>query len=366
MEAKAWRNVLVLQTSFIGDTVLTLPLVEEIRRRFPVERLTLMCSPASGQLLAHHPLIDELIVDDKKGADRGMAGLLCRAQALKESGYTIAVTPHKSFRSAFLLHRAGIPERVGFRQSKGWPFFNHRTDRPADRHDVVRNLLLLRAIGIEPDIARARLSWPMSESAIDEVEPVLRAAGIADSDCIVGINPGSVWPTKRWSSERFAALIDKLVGAFDCKVALFGGPEDYAATAVIMAQCRASAINLAGKFSLAQLPAAIARCRMFFTNDSGPMHIAVATGVPTVAVFCATTPALGFYPYSNNAVVVEKPLSCRPCTSHGGRRCPLGHYDCSQGITPETVLRAAESLWHRTEAVAESNGDSATPEYVAA
>jgi heptosyltransferase-2 len=86
---------------------------------------------------------------------------------------------------------------------------------------------------------------------------------------------------------------------------------------------------------------------VFVTNDSGPMHIAVARGVPTVALFCATTPALGFYPYSTDAVVLQKDLPCRPCSSHGGRRCPLGTEDCIQLIRPEHVLQAVESLLKR-------------------
>ena len=103
-------------------------------------------------------------------------------------------------------------------------------------------------------------------------------------------------------------------------------------------------MNLAGKFSLRELPAAIGRCRVFVTNDSGPMHIAVARKVPTVAIFCATTPDLGFYPYSANAIVIEKQLACRPCTSHGGRRCPLAHENCIRQIRPQTVLTAMEKL----------------------
>ena len=99
-----------------------------------------------------------------------------------------------------------------------------------------------------------------------------------------------------------------------------------------------------GHIDLHELPAAISRCAVFVTNDSGPMHIAVARKVPVVAIFCATTPALGFYPYSNNAIVVEKNLACRPCASHGGRRCPLSTEDCIRQIGPEHVFAAVAKL----------------------
>ena len=124
MADPSWGNVLILQTSFLGDTVLTLPLIDEIRRHFPVKRLTLLCQPASRELLHDHPGIDEIIVDDKKKADRGFAGLRAKARALQAQGFTVALTPHKSLRSGLMLYWAKIPCRVGFRQSKSWFLFH--------------------------------------------------------------------------------------------------------------------------------------------------------------------------------------------------------------------------------------------------
>jgi heptosyltransferase II len=103
-------------------------------------------------------------------------------------------------------------------------------------------------------------------------------------------------------------------------------------------------LNLVGCFGLRELPAAIEWCDLFICNDTGPMHVAVASGVPVVAIFCATTPDLGFYPYTSRAIVVEKKLHCRPCSSHGGVRCPLGTEDCIRLIRPEHVLNAVGKL----------------------
>jgi lipopolysaccharide heptosyltransferase II len=109
-------------------------------------------------------------------------------------------------------------------------------------------------------------------------------------------------------------------------------------------RCGRAAISLVGQIGVRELAAAISRCAVFVTNDSGPMHIAVARKIPVVAIFCATTPALGFYPYSEDAIVIGKNLPCRPCASHGGRRCPLGTEDCIRQIRPATVLEAVERL----------------------
>ncbi|MGH7875304.1 MAG: glycosyltransferase family 9 protein, partial [Candidatus Binatia bacterium] len=149
MAIVSWENVLVLQTSFLGDTVLTLPLISEIRRRFPVKQLTVVCLPMARELLQDHPAIDEIIVDEKKATHRGIAGLRRQAALLRGKRFTIALSPHKSLRSALMLSLARIPWRVGFQQSRGWFLFHQRVNCDPARHDVERNLSLLEPFGVK-------------------------------------------------------------------------------------------------------------------------------------------------------------------------------------------------------------------------
>lgn len=335
-----WDRVLLSQTSFLGDTVLTLPLIAEIKRRYPRVHLTVLCTPAGQEVLAGHPAIDEIVVDDKKRLDRGWSGLRQKARQLKAKSFTLALTPHKSLRTALLLWLAQIPHRVGFAQSQGWFLFHARARRDPARHDVVRNLSILEPLGIRAEDCEQTLRLPVSEAARDRVRDKLCRLGYDPNRPAIGVNPGSVWPMKRWSAQGFAQVIDGACDEHRCQAILFGGPEDRDTAAQIAALCRTKPINSAGAFSLSDLPAAIGQCSLFVTNDSGPMHMAVACAVPTVAIFCATTPDLGFYPYSAKAIVVEKKLHCRPCSSHGGRRCPLGSADCVRLIEPEQVLAA--------------------------
>ena len=364
MNGANWENLLILQTSFLGDTVLTLPLITEVRRRFPVRKLSLLCQPLSRELLQDHPAIDEIIVDDKKREDRGLGGLRRKAALLAAKKFTLALTPHKSLRSSLLLYLAGIPNRIGFGQSRGWFLFHQRVQRDPARHDVERNLSLLEAFGIATEECWRAIDLPISPAVQSEVDRKLRALGIREGKPIIGVNPGSVWPTKRWSRQGFSQLIDLLEEKLDCQVVLFGGAEDAAVVGDVLTACGTAAVSLVGEISLRELPAAIRRCRVFVTNDSGPMHIAVAERVPTVAIFCATTPDLGFFPYTNHAVVVEKQLSCRPCTSHGGRRCPLGTEACIQLIEPASVLQAVEKLLRSGPPDNETSIDSFQPEFV--
>jgi heptosyltransferase-2 len=361
-----WQKVLIVQTSFLGDTVLTLPLCCEIKRRFPETKLSVLCTPQAAELLRDYPTIDEIIADDKSGADKGWSGLWRKASSLRRKGFTMALCPHKSLRSALLLFLAGIPHRIGFRQSKGWYLFHVRVDRDGSRHDVERNLSILSALDIAVEDCRRDLEFPTNPWAEERIEQLFRSLAIDTAKPIIGMNPGAVWPTKQWAAESFARLADLLKAQTDYEVVLFGGPEDADTVGRIQQLSKAGVVSLAGKTSLRELPAALGRCKVFVTNDSGPMHIAVARGVPVVAIFCATTPALGFYPYSSKALVVEKDLPCRPCGLHGGRRCPLGTEDCIRLIRPETVLGAINQLLDETAWKATAGRKAYVPQWLPA
>jgi heptosyltransferase-2 len=342
MEKK--EKILIAQTSFLGDLVLATPLISEARRRFPRALLAVLCTLRARSLLEGNRDIDEIITDDKRGRDRGWRGLRRKARELAGRGFTLAISPHKSLRTALLLFLARIPRRVGFRQSAGWFLYHDRVDRESFRHDVERNLSLLRPFGVEPENCDRRLRVEGEPHGRESVAQLLRSLGIRRDGIVFGVNPGSVWPTKRWAAEEYAKLIMKLKRRYRCEVILFGAPEDVEIVAAIQALSGNAGVSLAGKIGLGELAWALDGCDVFITNDSAPMHMAVARDVPVVAIFCATTPSLGFYPYSSKAVVVEKGLSCRPCASHGGRRCPLGTEDCMRLIKADDVLRGVEQL----------------------
>lgn len=344
MDRAIWDRVLVVQTSFLGDTVLTLPLLSEIKRRFPNSNLSLLCTPLGQELLSDHPALDEIIVDDKKKRDRGWIGLWRKAKLLRRKGFTMALCPHKSFRSGLLLFLARIPFRVGFAQSRSSFLFHVRVNRDAEQHDVERTLSILEGLGIRTEACERVLDLPIRAGTREKVIHEFQSLGLDTSRMLVGLHPGSVWATKRWSAAGFAQLIRMLKERYPCEILLFGGPDDAAVIDEVQKLCGGSGVSLVDRIALHELPAALGLCSVLITNDSGPMHIAVAEDVPVVAIFCATTPALGFYPYSSKAVVLDKDLPCRPCSAHGGRRCPLGTEDCIRLIRPEHVYRAVTQL----------------------
>jgi heptosyltransferase-2 len=313
-------TVLVPQTSFLGDVVLTTPLLSALRRRLRPRRLCILVRPEARALVAGHPDVDEVLIDDKLGADRGLGGLWRTAARLRREQFDVAVCPHRSLRTALVLAMAGIPRRVGFETSRGRWFFHDRVARLRDRHDVERNLALLDPFG---GGEKAALHVPVDPAA----RPVAAALCPDGPGPLVGLAPGSVWPTKRWTEDGFAA-VTRALATDGARCVLLGAPGDAGAAAAIAARAAVPVTNLAGMTDLAALVAVIDRLDLLIANDSAPMHIAAARGVPVVAVFCATTPALGYGPWGADGTVVEADLACRPCARHGGQRCPRGTDDC--------------------------------------
>ncbi|HLK10454.1 MAG TPA: lipopolysaccharide heptosyltransferase II [Candidatus Binatia bacterium] len=332
----AVRRLLVPQTSFLGDVVLTTPLLSALRARVRPAHLAVLVRPEAAALVAGHPDVDAVLIDDKRGHDRGLRGLLRAAARLRRERFDVAVSPHRSLRTALVLAAAGIPRRVGFRDSRGAALYHVRVPRNRRRHDVERNLALLAPFGGAPGAPRLHVA--VQPEAARQVAALLPGG----SGPLVGIAPGSVWATKRWTAKGFAAVAAGLA-AEGARCVVLGGVEDRARAEEIQARAGGRVTVLAGRTDVAGLVAAVDRLALLIGNDSAPMHVACARGVPVIAIFGATTPALGYGPWGDRTTVVEADVACRPCGRHGGRACPRGTEDCLRLIDPEAVLTAARA-----------------------
>ena len=337
-------RLLVAQTGFLGDVVLTTPLLSALRRSFAPDSMTVLTTPQAKPLLEYHPDVDRVCVDAKRQERRGLSGLVRMAQQLRRGRFQVAFAPHKSLRTALLLALAGIPYRLGFRQSPGW-FLYHRTAvRDTQSHEAERILSLLRACEVDPQQHIATPHVMYDNAAEQRAQTLLDAAGIKDTQPVFIVCPGSVWFTKRWTIEGYAALVRRLEEGYG-RTLICGGPDDLSVAQAVQTQAGDHGVCLAGQADLQTFMALIDRARVVISNDSAPMHLAVARNVPVVAIFCATTPSLGYGPYTSRSVIVEqKTLSCRPCGRHGGPRCPRGTEDCMRLITVNDVLRGVDQL----------------------
>ena len=327
------NSVLVIQTAFLGDVVLTTPLLARLAERHG--RVDVVTTPAAAELIETHPAVRQVIRYDKRGHDRGLAGFRHLTDQLAVTRYARVYLPHRSWRSAALAVAAHIPERVGFADSPASFLYTTRVPRPKRAHESMRLLALAGTPSRgtrRPDVALA-----LTEADRAAADRWLASHGVTDS--FVAIAPGSIWGTKRWPG--YAQLVARL----DAPVVILGSASDAALAGEVAAAAPGRAHSAAGALTLRESAAIIARAALLVTNDSAPLHLATGVGTPVVAVFGPTTPAQGFGPLGHgNKVVQEATLWCRPCSPHGPQRCPLGHHACMQGIDVDRVLEAVRTV----------------------
>jgi heptosyltransferase-2 len=334
---------LIAQTSFLGDVVLSTPVFAVLRRHYPGAHIAVLVRPEIAGILEAHPHVDAVLTDDKRGGEGGV-GTWRIVRKLRAGHFDVALALHKSLRTAWVLAAAGIGRRVGFRQSAGWFLYHRRVPRNPARHDVERNLSIVAGLGLDPDEAYVRPYLACRPAAVLRFQAALRERGIDPSTPLVGIAPGSAWATKRWTVDGYAALITALQHDLGATAVLLGAPGDTAYADAVQRAAGGVGINLVGRTDLGMLVAAIDQCAVLVANDSAPVHIAVARDTPVVAIFGPTVPRQGFGPYTDRARIVEREMPCRPCSRHGGARCPLETHACMRDISAADVRRAVGDL----------------------
>lgn len=338
------RNIIVIQTAFAGDVILTLPLVQVLKQVYPISNIDFVVIPQTMSLLINHPDIRDIIVYDKYGDHSGISGIFHIVSKLKEKQYDVAIVPHRSLRSALITSVARIPVRVGFNNSAGRWFFTHIVKYNSSVHEIERNLSLLSGLRVDYKKMELPRLYPSSYDR-QKVDEILRVRGIGESTDFLTVAPGTVWATKRWLEERYSELIDRICSN-GLSVCLVGGNEDKDLCNRIVQKVSADNVySLAGEITFLQSAELIKRSRLLICNDSAPLHIASAVGTPVVVIFGATVPEFGFGPIGIlNRVVQINGLKCRPCSIHGGKKCPIKTFDCMKRITVEDVFRHVKDL----------------------
>lgn len=327
-------KILLVQTSFLGDNILSTPVIPGIKSLYPGSELVVLTTVAAAAVYQGNPEVARVLTFDKRGQDKGVRGLIRLARQIRDERFDIAYSLHRSGRTALLLYFADIPIRIGFKQASLSFLYTQRKERARDRHEVERNMALLEPEILERTV-RAELFLPVVTPAPEVFEAL---CGQVPAPYAVLV-PGSVWATKRWAASEYRITAEKLV-AEGKPVVLLGAPDEQE-IADQVAQ-GTNVLNLVGKTSLPQMFSIIQSAAVVVCNDSMSLHVASAFGVPTVAVFCATSPAFGFGPWQNasSRVVERTDLPCKPCRRHGGDVCPTGTNACMEQLPAREVLRA--------------------------
>ncbi|HEU4564128.1 MAG TPA: glycosyltransferase family 9 protein [Gemmatimonadaceae bacterium] len=339
---------LVVQTSFLGDVVLTTPLIRELASRGPVDVVT---TPAAAPLLAGNPDIRHHFVFDKRGAHAGVGGLRRMAREIRDrtaaGGRGAAYLAQGSLRSAALALLAGYRERVGFDSSPGRVLYTRRVVHRDDRHHAERLWRLAGAAAPDGSPGPVALRPRLFPSAADAaaVDALLGPDAAAPT---IALAPGSVWGTKRWP--YYSELARRL--APHARIVVVGGAADGEMAAAIEAAARDAArfglVDATGKLSLLASAELIGRAAALVTNDSLPQHLASAMGTPTVTIFGPTVPSFGFGPLAPGSRTAGlHALPCRPCHHHGPPRCPLKHWRCMRDLDVSRIEALLDTITNR-------------------
>lgn len=333
-----FEKILIIQTAFPGDVILTLPLLQVLKKNYPESKIDFLCIPAASVLLKNNLYVNDVIVYDKRNSDSGSFISLMRS--LRAGKYDLIISPHRSFRSAIISKLSSAKKTISFDRSSMSFLYDEKVFYKKDIHEILRNLSLLYPIGIKSDkIIRPELFIGKEES--DAADNFFFESGIDQNDRIICIAPGSVWFTKRFPKEKFVKVCD-LLQSTGSKIILIGGESDKELTGYIYSNSENKNISdAAGKFSILGSAELIRRASLLITNDSAPLHIANAVGTKVIAVFGATVPGFGFYPYGDEDIVIEiNGLKCRPCSIHGGNKCPVKTFDCMMEIKENSILES--------------------------
>jgi heptosyltransferase II len=341
------QKILVVQTAFIGDVVLTTPLLDALHQQYPDAEIDIVVTPAAAALLQNHPSLHEVMAYDKRGRDSGLMGIFAMYRRLRARTYDIAILPHRSFRSGMIAFSAR--RRIAFSTSSARMLMTDIVEYQPLSHEVERILSLLGPLKISIPHGALPSLYPSAQDS-EVVSEILDRHTIPQGDRLIALAPGSVWATKRWLADRFAELAKELIKE-DYSVVLIGGAGDRdLARALEMSVGSRRLLNTVDKLSLLQSAELIRRCRLLVSNDSAPLHIAVAMHTTVVAIFGATAPEFGFAPLGSRDKVVQiQGLDCRPCAIHGGDRCPITTFDCMKNIQVSDVVHEVHSILHATE-----------------
>lgn len=340
------RKILVRAPNWIGDAVMCEPAVRGLRSLFPEAELTMLAKPAIAELFIAYPGLRCVLVYDDKKAHAGISGRWSLAGTLRQHRFDLAVLFQNAFEAAFLAWLAGIPRRYGYATDGRVLFLTEPVAVPNSRepvHQVEYYWNLLRPLGMTGGATLPTLLVSADEDRMADVR--LASAGIDSSYLIIGINPGSTYGSaKRWLSDRFAEVAKRLVRRLEqaesaqVAVVILGAKGEESLGEDIAAQLDGRSVVLSGTTTIRELMAVVKRCRLLVTNDTGPMHIAAAFGVPVVAVFGPTdwrTTA----PYGQERSIVREAVDCAPCLL---RECPIDHR-CMTRVSVEKVYEAGLS-----------------------
>lgn len=319
-------KVLVIQTSFPGDTILASSLLETLHVNHPQAEIHFLLRKGNESLYDHHPFLKKVWVWDKA---KKFASALSLIRSFRKEKFDLIVNVQRFFMTGAISLLSGAKKTIGFDKNPLSFLFSKKVNHKFENglHEINRNYWLIE--DFNPIFKKPKL-YP-KEISVSQTPYVVLA-------------PASVWFTKQWPESYWIELGRLLNGEFE--VILMGGPADRELCERITEGIGSNAFNFAGKYSLLDSAGIIKNAEVIVCNDSAPAHLATAVNTPTLQLYCSTTPLFGFSAMADKHIILETELNlnCRPCNNHGKAECPLKHFDCGLSILPKKAYEALNQL----------------------
>ncbi|MBI5598484.1 MAG: lipopolysaccharide heptosyltransferase II [Deltaproteobacteria bacterium] len=341
--------------NWIGDAVLCEPALRALKGLYPSAEIIALAKPRVAPVFENNPVLSGIMVYDVESTHAGYGGLLRLSRRLRAEKFDMAVLFQNAFEAALIAYLARIPERIGYARDLRTPLLTGRVELTGEikkEHQVFYYLNIIKELGGKtpvlspyPPTCAEKEIFPeirLRDAEIRGAQGFLENKGFGGGEFLFGVSPGASYgPAKRWGVGGFREVIERLSKDTDSAAVIFGGKDDEEVCRELSGNLKVRHLNLAGRTSLREFIALAARMRFFITNDSGPMHVAAALGVPTVAIFGSTEPMMTG-PLGKRTEVIRKKVECSPCFK---KECPYGHYKCMSAINPDEVYAASRAFF---------------------
>ncbi len=334
------NRILITRTDRLGDVVLSTPVIRHVRKLYPSAYIAFMVRPENKDVVAGNPDLNELIIYDKCGRHKSLMNTLRFARGLRNKKFDTGIALHPTNRVHIIMFLAGIPDRIGYNRKMGFLLtkrvFHHK--QAGKKHEADYNFDLLREAGLDTSGAGRRPYMFTTENDKKFVDRIKHDYGIGDN--VIALHAGASCPSKRWPPERFSRVADILAGRYDSDVVLVGGEETSVFSEHVVSSAKGKITDLTGMLLVGELAEFLSRCRLFISNDSGPVHVAVAVGTPVIAVFGRKDPGLSplrWGPLGDKDIAIHKDVGCEKCPAHDCDK----DFACLKAIAVEEVVEAA-------------------------
>lgn len=328
-------KILIIQTAFIGDLILTTGFIRRVKELYPNSEISILVNYGTESILSENPYVSEIIPFDKKKVKKNLFYFFSFLKDIRARKFEICFSPHFSHRSSIIAFYSGAEIRIGYKQA-GFSFLlTQKKSRPLRGMHEVQKLFLL----LNEENAPYKPEIFFSEKEIIRIQHNMLEQKL-NSNFIV-MAPSSIWETKRMPEDKFRELVKMILEKTNYTPVLIGSRNDINISNEVKRGFENKVVDFTGKTNLKEFCYIISKAKALISNDSSPIHVASAFDIPTVAIFGATIPDFGYTPLASKQFISEiKHLDCRPCGIHGGRFCPKKHFRCMKDQDPKTIFQS--------------------------